>query len=142
VASPGYIEKHGAPKTPADLAHHEALTQGSELWRFRDGNREAAVRPEGRFKANDGPTLVAAAEAGLGVAVLPTFLSGQAIAAGRLVPIMTDYPLPEAGLYVVRPPPAGPMSGKVRALTDLMIETFGGEPYWDVCQQHVREALG
>jgi DNA-binding transcriptional LysR family regulator len=141
VASPAYLAKHGEPRTPADLSQHEALTQGSELWRFRDGDdgdKEIVIRPEGRFKANDGPTLVAAAEAGLGIALLPTFLSCHAIEAGRLVPILMNYALPEAGLYIVRPPPAGPMSGKLKALTDLLIERFGGEPYWDVCQMHGR----
>jgi DNA-binding transcriptional LysR family regulator len=140
VASPAYLAKHGEPRTPAELSQHEALMQGSELWRFREGDKETVIRPEGRFKANDGPTLVAAAEAGLGIALLPTFLSGKAIEAGRLVPILMDYALPEAGLYLVRPPPAGPMSGKLKALTDLLIERFGGEPYWDVCQMHGRAA--
>jgi len=136
VASPGYLERHGEPKTPADLASHEALLQGAEIWRFRDGRREISIRGEGRFKANNGYALVAAAEAGLGVAVLPTFLVGESIERGTLTRILRDYPVPEAGLFIVRPPPAGPMSGKLRALTDLIVERFGGEPYWDACEKH------
>lgn len=139
VASPAYLERCGTPLTPEDLMDHAALMQGQEAWPFRDGKKLITIRPEGRFKADSGQALVAAAVAGLGVACLPTFLAGHAIEAGELVPLLQDYPIPEAGLYVVRPPPAGHMPGKVRALTELLVERFGGEPYWDVCHK-AREA--
>lgn len=139
VASPAYLERRGTPLTPEDLVGHDALMQGQEAWSFRDGRKLITIRPEGRFKADSGQALVAAAVAALGIAALPTFLAGHAIEAGELVPLLQDYPIPEAGLYVVRPPPASHMSGKVRALTELLIERFGGEPYWDVCHK-AREA--
>jgi len=136
VASPAYLERHGAPLTPGDLAGHEALLQGDEVWRFRSGRRETAIRPLGRFKADMGQALVAAAEAGLGVALLPSFLVAPSIEKGALTPLLLDYAVPEAGLYVLRPPPAGRAPAKVRALTDLMIARFGGEPTWDACHKH------
>jgi DNA-binding transcriptional LysR family regulator len=133
VASPAYLRRHGAPRTPGELSSHEALLQnGAELWRFRDGRRVVTIRGEGRFKADNGQALVAAAIAGLGVALLPTFLAGPAIESGELAPVLLDYPIPEAGLYVVRPPPASHMPCKVQALTDLLLEHFGGRPPWDV----------
>jgi DNA-binding transcriptional LysR family regulator len=62
--------------------------------------------------------------AGLGIAALPDFLIDAHITAGALVPLLTDYPPPEAGLFVVRPP--GDFSPrKVRALIDILIERFG-----------------
>lgn len=133
VASPDYLARHGAPATPADLAGHEALMQEAEVWRFRDGRREIAVRPEGRFRADNGEALLSAAVAGLGIALLPTFLAAPEFAAGRLVPLLPDYPVPESGLYIVRPPPAGHVPRKIRVLTDHLIERFGGEPVWDAC---------
>jgi DNA-binding transcriptional LysR family regulator len=139
VASPAYLAAHGAPQRPEDLIGCEALMQGSEVWRFRDGRKTITLRPEGRFKADNGQALLAAAVAGLGVAMLPTFLAGPAIERGEIVPLLRDFPIPEAGLYVVRPPPAGHMPGKVRALTELLIDRFGGEPYWDVCYGHLAE---
>jgi len=139
VASPAYLAAHGAPQRPEDLIGCEALMQGSEVWRFMDGRKTITLRPEGRFKADNGQALLAAAVAGLGVAMLPTFLAGPAIERGEIVPLLPDFPMPEAGLYVVRPPPAGHMPGKVRALTDLLIERFGGKPYWDVCYAHMVE---
>lgn len=140
VASPAYLAAHGAPQRPEDLTSCEALMQGSEVWRFQDGRKTITLRPEGRFKADNGQALLAAAAAGLGVAMLPTFLAGPAIERGEVVPLLMDFPMPEAGLYVLRPPPAGHMPGKVRALTELLIERFGGKPYWDVCYAHQLES--
>ena len=67
------------------------------------------------------------------MAILPTFLCGPAIGAGELSLLLQDHPIPEAGLYVVRPPPADHAPRKVQALTQLMLERFGGEPSWDAC---------
>ncbi|MEK7431412.1 MAG: LysR family transcriptional regulator [Pseudomonadota bacterium] len=137
MASPAYLAAHGVPQRPEDLIGCEALMQGSEVWRFQDGRKTITLRPEGRFKADNGQALLAAAVAGLGVAMLPTFLAGPAIERGEVVPLLLDFPMSEGGLYVVRPPPAGHMPGKVRALTELLIERFGGAPYWDVCYAHL-----
>jgi DNA-binding transcriptional LysR family regulator len=124
VASPAYIEAHGAPQTPDDLLSHEALMQGTEVWRFMVGGKMVAVRPHGRFKADNGEALVAAAVAGLGVAGLPDFLIEAHVASGALIPVLTHYPSPELGLYVVRPPGDFPPR-KVKVLTDILLERFG-----------------
>ena len=50
--------------------------------------------------------------AGLGIAVMPTFLAGPAIDRGELVVLLPDYAIPEAGMYVVRPPPAEPVAAQ------------------------------
>lgn len=142
VASPGFLEAHGTPSRPEDLDTLPAVMSGSEVWRFLDGKRTITVRPEGRFKADNGPAVLAGAAAGLGVAMLPTFLMGPAIDRGEVVPLLLDFPPPPAGLFVVRPPPATHMPAKVRALSDLMIERFGGEPSWDACYaRRVAEGL-
>ncbi|KAG1253029.1 hypothetical protein G6F65_017656 [Rhizopus arrhizus] len=54
LASPGYIQAHGAPEAPDELAAHEALMQGTETWQFMDGDKTITVRPQGRFKADNG----------------------------------------------------------------------------------------
>ena len=61
--------------------------------------------------------------AGLGIAMLPDFLTDPHVATGALVPVVADYPVPEAGLFVVRPP-SDCVPRKVRVLTDILIETF------------------
>lgn len=128
VASPDYIAAHGAPETPDEIAHHEALMQGTEAWQFMDGEKVVSVRPQGRFKADNGTALIAAAIAGLGIAWLPDAITNEHLKSGALVAVMTRYPPPPAGIYVVRPPGQHP-SLKVRALTELLIACFEQAPH-------------
>jgi DNA-binding transcriptional LysR family regulator len=124
VASPDYIREHGAPETPDELLTHQALMQGTETWQFIDGDKTISVHPQGRFKADNGTALAVAAVAGLGIAWLPTCLIEGYLASGALAPVMTRYPPPTAGIFVVRPPGPHP-ARKVRILTDLLVEHFG-----------------
>jgi DNA-binding transcriptional LysR family regulator len=75
VASPAYIKAHGAPETPEELLNHQALMQGTESWQLTNGDEIITVHPQGRFKADNGAALVAAAVAGLGIACLPDGLT-------------------------------------------------------------------
>jgi len=127
LASPAYIEAHGAPETPDELVAHQALMQGTESWQLMDGDRVVTVRPQGRFKADNGTALIAAAVAGLGVAYLPDGLSHDYVASGALVPVMTRHLPPPAGVYVVRPPSQHP-ARKIRELTELLIEYYEQTP--------------
>jgi DNA-binding transcriptional LysR family regulator len=124
VATPQYIARHGAPRSLEDAVKHPALMQNTEVWRLRDGANTVVLHPQGRFKADNGQALVAAVLAGLGIAMLPDFLTDELVASGALVPLLPDYPMLEAGLYVVRPPGDHPPR-KVRVLTDLIVEHFG-----------------
>ncbi|RZI70964.1 MAG: LysR family transcriptional regulator [Variovorax sp.] len=121
VASPAYVKAHGAPETLDELHGHEALMQGTEAWKLMDGDQIVTVRPQGRFKADNGTALVAAAVAGLGIAYVPDWLTDAHVAAGTLVPVMMRYPPPPAGAFVVRPPGQHP-ARKIRVLTELLIE--------------------
>jgi DNA-binding transcriptional LysR family regulator len=124
VASPDYVREHGAPETPNDLLGHQALMQGTEAWQFMDGDKIISIHPQGRFKADNGTALVAAAAAGLGIAWLPDHLIKSYLDSGALVDVMPRYPVPTAGIFVVRPPGQHP-TRKVRVLTELLIERFG-----------------
>jgi DNA-binding transcriptional LysR family regulator len=129
VASPDYISANGSPDRPEDILAHQALMQSTEAWQFLDGNKVVSIRPQGRFKADNGVALVAAAVAGLGIAYLPNCLTHESVVSGALVPIMTNYPLPPAGAYMVRPAGQHPAQ-KIRILTDLLIEYFGNSPHF------------
>lgn len=124
VASPAYIEAHGAPTSPDEIAHHQVVMRDAETWQFMDGDEIVMVRPQGRFVADNGVSLVAAALEGIGIAYLPEPLVAEQISSGALVPIMTRYPIPPAGIFVVRPPSQYP-TRKVRTLTEMLIECFG-----------------
>jgi DNA-binding transcriptional LysR family regulator len=141
LASPAYLAEKGRPATPLDLAEHECLLYtgtNSPDWVFRVGKRRVAVRPSGRLRSDSGDTLLDWAKSGLGIVQLPTFIASDAIRAGSLVPLLWEFPLQEHALYVVRPPGAY-VPGKVRVLIDLLVERFGGTPYWDPCQIAARE---
>lgn len=127
VASPDYIQAHGSPQTPDELIAHQALMQGTEAWQFMDTDKVVTVRPQGRFKADNATALAAAALAGLGIGWLPDGVTHEHVASGALVPVMTRYPPPPAGAYVVRPPGRYP-ARKVRVLTELLIEHFEQAP--------------
>jgi DNA-binding transcriptional LysR family regulator len=127
VASPEYIETHGSPETPDELLAHQALMQGTETWQFMDGEKTITIHPQGRFKADSGTALVAAAMASLGIAYLPEGLIHEHLASGALVPVMTRHPIREAGIFVVRPP-GQHLDRKVRVLTEMLIECFGKAP--------------
>ncbi|MFC3052111.1 LysR family transcriptional regulator [Kordiimonas pumila] len=129
VASPAYIQEHGAPETPEELiTDHQALMQGTESWKFIRDGQIISVNPQGRFKADNGTALLAAATAGLGVAYLPDGLIYECLTSGTLVPVMKRYPVPPSGAYIVRPPGQHP-SRKIKALTDIFIKFFEQSPH-------------
>lgn len=125
VASPAYIKVHGSPETPEELVTHQALMQGMETWQVMDGEKIVTIRPQGRFKADNGAALVAAAVAGLGIAALPDGLTRSYLDSGALMTVMKNHHPPPAGIFVVRPPGQHP-SRKVRVLTEMLIECFDG----------------
>jgi len=126
VATPDYVKTNGAPMSLDDIGNHPALMQGMEIWRVRDGDQVITLHPQGRFKADHGQALVSAVLAGLGIAMLPDFLIDEHIASGALVTLLPQYPMPEAGLYVVRPPGDHP-SRKVRVFTDMLVDRLAAQ---------------
>lgn len=142
--SPAYLARKGRPTSPLDLPMHDCLVYtgtSSAEWSFRMGKRWMSVRPPGRLRSDSGETLMQWASAGLGLAVLPTFIAGDAVRSGALEPVLRDHPMPEHGLHVVRPPGAY-VPAKVRVFSDLLAERFAGRPDWDPCRIVLSEAEG
>jgi DNA-binding transcriptional LysR family regulator len=95
--APGYLRARGTPAHPHDLIEHACLTTGllPSLWIF-DGERgtiSVEIRPH--FQSNDGSLVADAARNGLGVAMVPRFLVEQDFRDGNLVPLLTQFPVPE-----------------------------------------------
>jgi len=128
VASPSYWERQGRPSHPAGLAEHRGLTYGHqsapETWRFQKGGEEASVRPRSVIRANNGDVLVPSLVAGVGVAVLPDFIVGAALADGRLEEILTDWVATPIALHLVMPP-GGPRPARVEALATYLAKALG-----------------
>ncbi len=128
VGSPGYWDTYGRPSHPASLAEHRGLTYGHqsapETWRFQRGGEEASVRPRSVIRANNGDVLVPSLIAGIGVAVLPDFIVGAAVADGRLEEVLTDWTASPIALHLVMPP-GGPRPTRVEALASYLANTLG-----------------
>ena len=104
-AAPRYLTAHGTPKTPADLLNHDCLKYGhlatNNHWQLTDKNgKQSAVRLRCRGYSNNGEVLREAAIAGIGIALLPTFIVGQALKSGQLIRILTDYYPPPITAYL------------------------------------------
>lgn len=133
-AAPRYLEEHGAPTEPAALSRHQCLTYGYsttlQRWRLRDGDQQISVEVTSRLCCNNGEILCAAAIAGHGIACLPTFIVGPAIAAGDLQIVLPEYPphdLAISALYA----PNRYLAAKTRVFIDFLVARFGENPPWD-----------
>jgi DNA-binding transcriptional LysR family regulator len=128
-ASPGYLERHGTPQTPADLGDHDCLAYVNwsgrpyAEWRFGKDGIVSPLQIRSRFRVNDGRVLVDAAIAGHGVILQPRVVVEQAVARGELVPILTDYTAPARELYLIHSS-RGPRPARLRALVDHLVHAL------------------
>lgn len=133
-ATPEYFARHGLPQIPQDLSSHNCLdyTHSGEqgLWRFTGPEGEIAVPVAGRLRINDDEALSQAVLGGLGLALLPTFIIGRDLQAGRLCAALSEYIPVERHVYALYLPTRH-LPVKVRAFIDFLLERFGPEPYWD-----------
>lgn len=133
-ASPRYLERHGVPQRPADLARHNCLLYSYSAernqWSFRMGGTEETVAISGNLVANNGDAVVTAALAGQGIVLQPTFIVGDALRAGTLVRLLPGHEIPSLDIHAVYPHPRN-LSPKVRSFVDFLVERFSRRPAWD-----------
>jgi DNA-binding transcriptional LysR family regulator len=126
VASPTYLSRYGRPQHPHDLGAHQCLTYANrskrDVWRFshRKNGKECTVTPTGALRATSVEALLPTVLAGLAITELPEFVATQYFPDKQLEPILTDWRLPEGGLYFVTPT-ARARPAKVSALADFFI---------------------
>ena len=135
-ASPDYLKRNGVPERPEDLMSHDILHYANApdyTWRFigPDGKQTNLKLPP-KITANNGDYLCGAAVAGLGLSVIPTFMTWNEIEKGNLVCLMTDYSFPGLNAYAVYPQTRH-LSKRVRVFIDTLVDAFKDEPYWDKC---------
>ncbi|HAT33545.1 MAG TPA: LysR family transcriptional regulator [Janthinobacterium sp.] len=133
-ASPRYLDEHGIPERPRDIARHEVVAytywSSRDEWEFTtpDGAVES-VKTRARLRANSGDTCVAAALQHQGMILQPDFLVYEALRAGTLVRVLPEYQAVELGIYAVyasrRQFPL-----KLRYLIDFLLESFQA-PVWN-----------
>ncbi|MGZ8255706.1 MAG: LysR family transcriptional regulator [Burkholderiaceae bacterium] len=129
-AAPAYLERRGAPRLPADLVQHNALTyaysSSPRVWHFTDAAGAIhEARVAGNLHANSGDALRAAAVAGLGLLYEPDFLLDSALRAGQLVRLLPGYTGAGGDIWAVYPSRRH-LSLKVRLFVDHVATDFGG----------------
>ncbi len=125
-ASPGFLETHGTPAHPSDLARFPCLIDTNARWLsnwpFRDEKGETvSVGVSGPMEVNSPLATAAAAVAGLGFAALPDFIAEPEIAAGRLQMVLSEWMPAPGGIYAVYPHRRY-LPAKVRALVDFLAQ--------------------
>src|ERR1700719_4332471 len=126
VASPTYIARYGRPQHPDDLGAHQCLSYANrakrDIWRFahRKTGEECPITPTGPLRGTCAEALLPTVLEGLAITELPEFIATQYFPEKQLEPILTDWRLPEGGLYFVTPT-ARARPAKVSALADFLI---------------------
>ena len=124
VAAPEYLARHGRPQHPAELIHHECLgyTAGvaSQQWSFLIDGQLQGFPVRSRLHANNGNVLVEAAAQGMGITLQPDFIIEEAVAAGRVEIILSEFSLPELGIHAMLPGNRH-VPHRVRVLMDFLV---------------------
>lgn len=110
VASRSYLDLHGVPSNPTDLALHDALiystVQGDARWHLSGANGQLqAVQVRGPLRSNNLSALLLAARSGLGLATLPKYVAQESLRGRFLEEILTDWTLPAQEIHAVYPSP-------------------------------------
>jgi DNA-binding transcriptional LysR family regulator len=128
VAAPSYLKRHGRPTHPMHLAQHKcfgyAYLSTAGVWQYSNAvGEQVSVRPAGQLRVNNGEAVMPALIAGLGIADLPDFIVGDAIASGKVEVILKDWKQPEGAVHLVTPP-GGPRPARVEVLADFLTAHF------------------
>jgi DNA-binding transcriptional LysR family regulator len=139
VAAPSYLERHGRPRTPADLARHLCLSFGSQGnqargWLFRVDGRVAPVRVGGKLECSDGSVLHAWALAGCGLSWRSMWEVQHDLEQGKLETVLDDYAAPPNGIYAILPERKH-VPARVRAFVDQLRATYADTDYWRQAHQ-------
>src|SRR4051794_38576202 len=122
-ASPAYLARRGAPRVLSDLAKHDIVAfQG-----FRARAASLAAGANARIVGDDFSFVREAVKAGAGIALLPSFLTQQEVAAGQLVRVLPRY-AETGGPLVLLPPRAKLIPRKASAFRDFLLEYLAARP--------------
>src|SRR4051812_3821505 len=127
-ASPAYLQRHGTPRTPHDLAAHNiiAIRQGDDAfgsWRLRSGKRMETVRVRGNLSTNDGEIAVSWALAGHGIVLRAEWDIARYLRSGRLQQVLENWQTPPADIHAVYPV-RHQGTARVRTFVDHLAQEF------------------
>ena len=132
AASPAYLEAHGVPTRPEDLATHTIISPGSitqpqQDWRFKDGGHVLMQRVSRRMRTTSNDSAISAALAGLGITRLLSYQLAPHIAAGTLVPLLQEFESEPVPIHVLHHE-GRRVTRKVRSFVDMTVEALRSNP--------------
>jgi DNA-binding transcriptional LysR family regulator len=131
-AAPAYLRKRGRPRRPEELAEHATLAysywSSGDEWQFAGPDGAVGVRVKPWMHTNNGDTCLAAALAGAGIIMQPSFLVGEDLRQKTLVELMPEFRAVELGVYAVYPTRRY-LLPRVRAMVDFLAERFRAPPW-------------
>jgi DNA-binding transcriptional LysR family regulator len=133
VASPDYLKRFGNPDSLQELGQHRGIMygyRGAADWRFRVGRKWVIARPQVALRVNNGLLMRDAAVAGLGIALLATFLLETTLKKRTLKVLEVGAEAEGATIYLAYPEHLR-SSGKIRALYTWLRQAVGEPAYWD-----------
>ena len=133
-AAPAYLEEHGTPREPSDLADPNCLRTGllgwGDEWRLACEGREVRVPVSGSFRDDSAEMLRRVALDGIGTILLPIWAVAEPLRSGALRRVLGAWEPPASTIYAVYPGNRL-ISMKVRAFVDHLARCFGRKPYWE-----------
>lgn len=129
-ASPGYLERHGIPKSLADLANHRCIIHRQNddaygIWRFMHQDHTEIVKVHGALSSNDGDIVLGWALDGHGILIRSEWDLAKYLDSGRLKIVLPEFDLPTADLFVYYPSKRN-QTIRARAFIDFLVEHFRG----------------
>ena len=132
AASPLYLQRHGVPRTPDELADHQLLIYNlanqPNLMRFTRNGAVTSVPAHGILEANDGQILRAAALKHHGILIQPMYIIHDDVVAGRLVPLLQEWELARLTINIAYPTRRH-LPAKVRCFVDFLVEKFAEQDF-------------
>jgi DNA-binding transcriptional LysR family regulator len=133
VAAPSYLRARGTPRTAADISKHACLVyssvQGDDRWSMTSpAGDEISVPVKGPLRSNNLSAVLAAARAGMGLAVLPWYVARESVAERVVQPVLADHVLPAQEVHAVFPSPKL-VPSKVTSFIAFLQQALAGE-WW------------
>jgi DNA-binding transcriptional LysR family regulator len=131
-AAPAYLERFGAPETPADLQAHSCIqftfAGGHPYeWEFRRDGHSVRIPIAGRYKVTSSLAVRDALRAGFGLSLIPRIYVREDIETGRLQTVLDEWSAPELSVYAVYPSRRH-LVAKLRAFVDFLVEELNAGP--------------
>lgn len=129
-ASPGYLERHGIPKSLADLVNHRCIIHRQNddaygIWRFMHQDHTEIVKVHAALSSNDGDIVLGWALDGQGILIRSEWDLAKYLDSGRLKIVLPEFDLPAADLFVYYPSKRN-QTIRSRTFIDFLVEHFRG----------------